>query len=192
MMTKRAVILLVSLGVFVVDSVRRALLRVVGSGYDGTWVILQYHGISPEQRRRFARQMDTLCRIGVPIRADSTAPLSSSRLHISVTVDDGLLSFAQNALPELEKRHIPVALFVAAEKLGMVPSWEAYSDQEIPTERMLTGEELKGLSGRVLIGSHSATHAMLPALTESEAKREIAGSRSQLEELLGGEVTLFS
>jgi len=191
-MIKRVALLLISCGVFFLDFAERVFLRLIGKRTAGTCVVLLYHGIPAEQRVRFARQMDILCRIATPLRADNTASLAESQHYVAVTFDDGLTSLAENALPELEKRNIPATLFVVAERLGTVPAWKSYSREGLPTEKMLTGEQLQRLSGRVLIGSHSCTHPMLTELEEAEAKREIADSQRHLEALAGYHVTMFS
>ena len=73
--------------------------------------------------------MDLVRRFATPVGADSQTPLAASEHHVAVTFDDGLCSFAENALPELEKRNIPAALFVVADKLGTVPAWTSFSEE---------------------------------------------------------------
>jgi peptidoglycan/xylan/chitin deacetylase (PgdA/CDA1 family) len=189
---KRVVILLISCGLFLLDFARRVFLRLIGKRTPGTCVVLAYHGLPDEQRARFARQMDILRSIATPIRADNTDALAESKHHVAVTFDDGLTSFAQNALPELEKRDIPVLLFVVTDRLGTVPAWTTYSRKGLPKEKMLAGEELQRLSGKVLIGSHGCTHPMLTELDGAGARHEIADSRRHLEALVGCHVTMFS
>jgi peptidoglycan/xylan/chitin deacetylase (PgdA/CDA1 family) len=136
--------------------------------------------------------MDLLVRLTTPVLADRREPLSSLRNHVAVTFDDGLTSFSENAWPELEKRGIPAVLFVVAEKVGTIPAWTNYTAGLMPTESMLTTEQLRLLSDRVLVGSHSCTHRMLTRLTLDDARREIERSRCLLQEMLGRNVTLFS
>jgi peptidoglycan/xylan/chitin deacetylase (PgdA/CDA1 family) len=164
----------------------------MGKRAPGTCVVLMYHAIPANQRERFARQMDLVRRFATPLRADSQVLLEASRNYIALTFDDGLSSFAENALPELEKRDIPVALFVVAGKPGTIPAWASYSSDAIPMERMLSEEQLRNLSRKVLVGSHSFTHSMLTKLDSAEARYEIQESRRKLESILGHKVTLFS
>ena len=57
----------------------------------------------------------------------------------------------------------------------------------------MTAEQLQKLpSDLVAIGSHTMTHPCLPVLSEDDAKRELAGSRKNLEKILRREVRLFS
>lgn len=191
-MIKRVVKLLISCVVFLVDFAQRVFLHLIGKRTAGTCVVLRYHGIPAEQRAGFARQMDMLCGVATAIRADTTDSLAESQHHVAVTFDDGLASFAENALPELEKRNIPAIVFAVSGRLGSVPAWTSYSRDELPKERMLTGQQLQRLTGKVLIGSHTMTHPMMTTLDEAEAKREIADSRRHLEALLECQVTTFS
>ncbi len=189
---KRLFVLSLSLVLFLFDQARRSWGRLVGKPAPGTCVVLEYHSVLTEHREKFARQMDILRHMATPVRADLREKLAPSRRHVAVTFDDGLVSFAENALPELDKRGIPAAVFVATDRLGIVPNWTNYSPGARPTERMLSAEELRRLPGTVLIGSHGATHEKLTKLSEPEARREIEGSRRQLEDILGREVRLFS
>ena len=62
------------------------------------------------------------------------------------------------------------------------------------THRWMNAEELRALSAKagVDVGAHTLTHPMLASLPAKEQRREIDGSRKQLERLLGTPVTLFS
>ena len=197
---KRLFVFCFSCAFFLCSQIRRLYPRMIGRREPGTCVVLQYHAIPVEQRTKFARQMEVVQRYATPVSADSMARLAMSRHHVAVTFDDGLTSFVENALPELEKRNIPAVVFVVVGRLGSVPAWARYFSDSAWTsgpsiasaERMLTAEQLRELDGRVTIGSHSLTHQMLPELDQAEAMREIEGSRQQLEAILGNRVTLFS
>ena len=59
--------------------------------------------------------------------------------------------------------------------------------------RFLTPGELRELADQgVEVGCHGATHSHLPGLNERRLAREVAGAKTRLEEILGGEVNLFS
>ncbi len=197
---KRIFVLGISCLWFLGSQLRRTCLRLVGRRASGTCVVLQYHAVPVEQRDNFARQMDILLRCATPIRADSCVPLTASQNHVAVTFDDGLTSFLENALPEIERRGIPASVFVVVGKLGTVPGWTRYSSDTAwtsvpsvaPNESMLTAEQVRELGGKVLIGSHGLAHRRLTELDEAGVLEEIEESCRQLESITGRKVTLFS
>ena len=186
---KRLLVLGLSCLWFLGSQLKRLCLRLVGGRVSGTCVVLQYHAIPVEQRENFARQMDIVLRCATPVRADSRVPLAMSQNHVAITFDDGLTSFLENALPELERRDIPAAVFVVVGKLGTVPAWTRYSSDaawtSVPSvaskERMLTAEQVRELGERVLIGSHGLAHRKLTELDEAGMFEEIEGSCRQLD-----------
>ncbi len=188
-------IIVVSLGVFVVDRLRRALHALLGRQTPATAVVLHYHSITKEKRAAFARQMDTLIRSSKPLRADAAMPHNPGVHYVSVTFDDGYRNIVENALPELQRRGIPATLFIVPGALGVTPNWQDRSGgtDNAMKEPISTAEQLRTLpSDLVQIGSHTLTHPMLPQLPEREARAELSKSRTMLEEITGREVTLFS
>jgi peptidoglycan/xylan/chitin deacetylase (PgdA/CDA1 family) len=136
--------------------------------------------------------MDVLRRLAVPIPADVGTSLEAGRRYVAVTFDDGLTSFLDTAWPELERCQIPAAIFVVAGKLGTVPGWVNYSHGLMPTEAMLSVEQLRHLSPTVIVGSHSMSHRMLTDVSADESMLEIAESRCTLERLLERRINVFS
>jgi len=164
-----------------------------GRTIPGSAVILYYHGIRPEERRRFADQMDTLLKYARPVEADFSSSVPDGSRLVAVTFDDGFLSFLEIAVPELEKRKIPTTLFMIAGKLGCYPEWPEYVPDPSFAEPLMTTDQLRLLPPElVTIGSHTLTHPMMTHLNESEARRELVESRDQLENILGRRVTLLS
>ena len=64
----------------------------------------------------------------------------------------------------------------------------------LPTDLMLSRSQLHALaqSPVATIGGHTRTHPILAAITAAEAKREIEGGRSDLQDWLQQEITLFT
>jgi peptidoglycan/xylan/chitin deacetylase (PgdA/CDA1 family) len=79
---------------------------------------IYYHQVRRDERDRFAWQMDHLLRWVKSVRAGDLNPNGEELRRIAVTADDGWLSFVENALPELEKRNIPLTLFIVSHRLG--------------------------------------------------------------------------
>jgi len=189
----RCVKLSISLVWFAAYSAGRMFRRAMGQPVRGTAVLLYYHGIRPQHRASFARQMDTLLRWARPIHADSRTVLGNDLRFAGVTFDDGLQSFADSALPELEKRKIPATLFVIADQLGSFPDWPGFIPDPEFRERLLTADQLRRLPTELVrIGSHTLSHPTLTRLDEAEARRELRESRVQLEKELDRKIELFS
>jgi peptidoglycan/xylan/chitin deacetylase (PgdA/CDA1 family) len=160
---------------------------------DGTCVVVHYHSVAPEERKRFARQMDILLLHAKPLPAESHEPLQAGRHHVVVTFDDGFVSAIENAIPELAKRKIPMAFFIPAGLLGVSPQWSGYGSTSGSDEVIATAERLSQLpSDLITIGSHTMTHAWLPPLSDDEAKFQILESRVKLEQLFNRDIKLFS
>jgi peptidoglycan/xylan/chitin deacetylase (PgdA/CDA1 family) len=183
-MVKRTVKLLVSAIVFLCDQVRDLGLHLLRKRRTQC-VILLYHDIPDHQRAAFARQMDILFRMATPVADLATATARTHRREVMVTFDDGFASFAENALPEMEKRGIMPTLFAVSGKLGCRADWACNSHDELPKKNLLTAEELRQLSGRVIFASQTITHPMLTELPADDVRREVEGSRRELENLLG-------
>jgi peptidoglycan/xylan/chitin deacetylase (PgdA/CDA1 family) len=137
--------------------------------------------------------MNLLLRWSEPIPASYSQPLESGKRYAAVTFDDGFLTVAQNALPELEKRGIPSTIFIITDFLGKTPPWAAQYSEGDKLDHILTLEELvKMPSELVTIGSHTVTHPDLTTLDPNQALDELLESRRRLENWLGREVRLFS
>jgi len=190
---KRIAIVAISLGVFTIDWFLRAIRSLTGRKTSAAPIFLAYHSVSSENRGAFARQMDKLARHSQS-RDGAVAQTSNGR-HACVTFDDGFQNIVENALPELKQRGIPATVFVVSGVLGATPNWTDYSGGSDPemAEPLLTAEQLRNLpSDLVEIGSHTVTHSLLPAVSEEQARTELAASRTRLEEITGKKVKLFS
>ena len=183
-MLKRTVKLLISAGVFLYDQAGDLCLRVLEMKRTQC-VILLYHDIPDHQRAGFARQMDILCSMSAPVADLTSATVGTHRREVMVTFDDGFASFAENALPEMEKRGIIPTLFAVSGKLGCRADWACDPRDELPKKDLLTAEQLRKLSGKVMFGSQTITHPMLTEIPADDVRREVEGSRRELERMLG-------
>ena len=185
--------LLISLVFWVAASTWNQLGRLLGRKPKGTCTVLYYHAIPTSQRELFARQMDLLLRCAMPVRADLIEPVQAGSRSAVVTFDDGYVSVAENALPELEKRRIPATIFIVTRLLGQSPGWLGEKYAASKWEIAMTGEQLRALPRElVTFGSHTMTHPRLTQVSVEDATREIVESRRELESLTGERVTLFS
>jgi peptidoglycan/xylan/chitin deacetylase (PgdA/CDA1 family) len=148
--------------------------------------VLLYHSVAAHDRERFARQMDMLLSLATPVDIAKPNPEIIQGRQVAVTFDDGLQCFKKNALPELVKRRIPVALFIPSRCLGKRLS--VYDDETVMNQKDLLNLPVD----LVTIGSHSQTHTNLTMLDYDEARKEIGESKTDLETLFGREVSIFA
>ncbi len=157
-----------------------------------TAVVLYYHDVPAERRAAFGRQLDLLkrrMRIVDPLELSST----TSGAHVAITFDDGLVSFADNAVPELSARGIPSTVFVPSAFLSRPPSWVTDGRFDLDVERVMNEDRLRALPpDLVRVGSHTASHPDLTRLTSDELTRELRESRDTLEAILRRPVTTLS
>jgi len=190
---RRSAVLCVSAGHLVLRRLAELLSRLIGRPPVPQCVALYYHGLPASRRADFAWQMDELLRCASPLRAEAEGLPSDGGRFAMVTFDDGFRSFAEVALPELERRGIPAALFVPAGNLGRRPEWLAGSGHPDEAETVMDADGIRRLpEGLVTVGSHALTHARLSRLSEREARRELVESRERLEGILGRRVSLLS
>jgi peptidoglycan/xylan/chitin deacetylase (PgdA/CDA1 family) len=165
----------------------------MGKKSPGTCVILYYHTVTSEQRKRFAQQMDNLTRWVKPIAICVKEGLERDTHHVAVTFDDGFQCVIENALPELIQRKIPSTLFVPTGYFGQPATWDGISTHSDHRETVMTVDQLQKLpSDLISIGSHTITHSSLPRLTEEEIRRELYESRQKLESITGRDIKLLS
>jgi peptidoglycan/xylan/chitin deacetylase (PgdA/CDA1 family) len=162
--------------------------------------ILAYHRISRDRDElavhpsRFVEQMEIIASSGLRVidltelRQDSTIENENT---LALTFDDGYHDFLDYALPELHKRRWPATVFVVAGVADGTVRFRWYGSDRHPD--LLNWDEMRAIEkeGLVRFEPHSLTHKILPTLSEDEAWREIAGSKSAVEAALGRETSLF-
>jgi peptidoglycan/xylan/chitin deacetylase (PgdA/CDA1 family) len=183
----RIVKLGISLGVYALSAVDRFLSRLIGRAARSSCVVVYYHSVDAALRARFAKQMDQLLSYAKPIAANEATTLQPGTRHVAVTFDDGFKNFYECALPELVKRGIPATMFVITDVIGKTFGPAGY------VQEVMSLEQIRALpESLVTIGSHTLTHPLLPSINLDQAKREIALSRTKLEEQLHRRIVVFS
>ena len=184
----------ISLVYFAMRAIIRYSLRLAGRPSAQRLTILYYHGVSPEYRPGFARQMDTLHRRARILPASHRGELPSGRKCVAITFDDAFTSILENALPELARHSFHSTIFVPVGWIGRTPGWvmKAVVNPEL-TEVVKSSEQLNALSASLVsLGSHSITHPSMLEIDTTQARREIEDSRHRLAELSGREIREFS
>ena len=198
---KRDFKIAISLVYYALRAICRYSLRLAGRRSLQRLTILYYHGVSPEHRLSFARQMEALRRGARVLPASYRGELSPGKKCVAITFDDALISIGENALPELAKHAFHSTIFVPVGWIGRTPGWAMKeSEPELAavvnpelTEVVMSPRQLDALStSLVSLGSHSVTHPLMTGLDARSARREIEESRRQLAELSGRDIVDFS
>nr|MBC7245831.1 polysaccharide deacetylase family protein [Chloroflexota bacterium] len=101
---------------------------------------------------------------------------------IVLTFDDALHDFFDTALPVLHRYGFSATVFVPTGKVGQVSDWS----KTHPLRPLMGKEQLTQLVEMGFeLGSHTVTHAALPALTEQALMYELKESLAYLQRLTG-------
>lgn len=118
------------------------------------------------------------------LRAESAGERIDGPAPVVVTFDDGLRDFHSAAFPILDDLGLTATVFLSTDYLG---------GRFITGEECLTRGEVAELARRgVEFGSHTRSHPQLANLDDGAIARELADSRSTIENLIGRQVDLFS
>jgi peptidoglycan/xylan/chitin deacetylase (PgdA/CDA1 family) len=167
--------------------------------------ILMYHnlGVPPQGARlrnlyvrvgAFARQMFLLKLLGYKGLSMSAAmPYlrgeKQGRVAV-ITFDDGYVDTLEQALPILQKNGFSATCYVISQRTGQYNDWDAASLNV--RKSLMNDEQVRAWHAAGMeVGAHSRTHPRLTGCTDAELLDEIAGSKSDLEALLGQPVTQF-
>jgi peptidoglycan/xylan/chitin deacetylase (PgdA/CDA1 family) len=112
--------------------------------------------------------------------------------RVMFTFDDGLVSFACDALPRLLRVGFSATLFVVAGRIGGETDWRGWPP-DTPRERLLDAAALAEVAAAgVEIGGHAVSHVRLSTLGADAAAREVLDGRRRLEDLLSRPVRSFA
>jgi glycosyltransferase involved in cell wall biosynthesis len=167
--------------------------------------VLMYHGFTDSGERdryvipsrSFRRQMRILAALGR--KAISFEELARSlrkgvplpRRAVVITIDDGYRDNFELAFPILRRQRIPATIFLVSRKLGGSNDW---GDEGAVADRpILAAEQVEAMAAEgVGFGAHTRSHPRLPELGDDAVSEEIAGSKDDLEGLLGEAVETFA
>jgi glycosyltransferase involved in cell wall biosynthesis len=167
--------------------------------------VLMYHGfceshrersryvVSRRQLRRQLRWLKAMRYQVIPLEqlvdciAECELPPAKA---LAITIDDGYESSYSIALPLLARFGCPTTYFAVSQRLGQSNTW----DQEPPLagHPVMSPEQLQTVAATgMTVGAHTRTHADVSRL-DGRLAEEVAGSRRDLEGVLGRTVSLFS
>jgi peptidoglycan/xylan/chitin deacetylase (PgdA/CDA1 family) len=184
--------LLISMGCFAGDTIWRLFLKMIGKKPAARYVVLYYHDVPDAQRQMFARQMDMVLSLTVPLSTEDLPELIDGKHYSAITFDDGFENSLDNAVPELTIRNIPATFFVTVGFLNRKAEWWPTSAPQ-REHKIASSERWQQLPANLIkIGSHTVTHPHLAMVSEQEARAELYNSRVALEEILKRNIVSFS
>ena len=163
--------------------------------------VLMYHAFDEEElgdrfvisRRRFEAQMRVLSLLRyrvVPFEQVVEALHEGGELPrrtVAITIDDGYLDNLEIAVPILRRRHFPATIFLVSRRIGGRNDWaDGGGGSGVAGRTLMSAEQVHELQrAGIAFGAHTRTHPELPRLEDSALEDEAAGSRGDLEQLLG-------
>jgi peptidoglycan/xylan/chitin deacetylase (PgdA/CDA1 family) len=188
----QVVCLWVSACYFLVRALWKMLGKMTGLPAAGEGVVLCYHAIPPQHAADFSAQMEMLRRYCIPVAPNHTGTVPANKRFAAVTFDDGHKSVLENAIPVLIRYQIPCAIFFITELFGQPAPWAGLKGYD-PEDTYLREDDIAHLPNwLVIVGSHTATHPRLPRMAASHRLRELADSRTRLQQLTGQPIELFA
>jgi peptidoglycan/xylan/chitin deacetylase (PgdA/CDA1 family) len=175
---------------------RTAAWRLRGPAAPGGVRILFYHRIADDgdvlavSPRRFRAQMSLLAAEGYRVvDAVQAAALLGRDGIVGLCFDDGYRDVAEHALPILERHAFRASVFTITGAADGRTTLDWYARQP----PLLGRREIAALDrgSPFAFEAHTVTHPNLRALPEDAARREIAGSKAELEDWLGRAVAGF-
>lgn len=136
--------------------------------------------------RALGMESVSLARMQAGLRGETALP----KRPVVVTFDDGYESFWSLGMPRLRAYGTNATVFLVSGLIGGKNEWDlAKGDVE---ERLMSREQvLAAASEGIEFGAHTRRHADLGSIDLTEAEREIAGSKEDLESWIGRSVDYF-
>jgi peptidoglycan/xylan/chitin deacetylase (PgdA/CDA1 family) len=166
-------------------------------------VVLMYHRIGDahnEWERQycvspatFAAHMQRLAREGMrAVSIDDFVAWLKGRRELPeqsflLTFDDGFLGIHDHAAPVLRELGWPATVFLVTGLLGGRDEWCRLDNPSGETYPLLGPREIEALAADGFsFHSHTRSHPRLPTLNDAELIDQLAGSKADIERLLGG------
>lgn len=164
--------------------------KIKGNPHPGT-IVLCYHGITDDQRERFAHQMHMVAKRAISIKSLNNIPENDLQFpNICVTFDDAFANLISNVLPAINELQIPITIFITTKSIGSFPAWLNGTKHPDACEMVMTVPQIFALRENPLItfGSHTSSHPRLSQLQKENIREELRSSRNTLEGILSEKI----
>lgn len=109
---------------------------------------------------------------------------------VGITFDDGYRNNLEHALPVLQRHGFSATCYAVSRLTGADNAWDAH--QGVPSKPLMTADELQQwVKGGMEVGAHTRDHVDLTTLDIAAARDQIAGSKADLEAMVGAPVAHF-
>ncbi|MFC2160401.1 polysaccharide deacetylase family protein [Acidobacteriota bacterium] len=163
-----------------------------------------FHDILPEEKIRFQSHLLFLKKCTNVVSLDDffSGRLSTEKINVVITFDDGYKSWISVALPILLKLKLPATFFVSSGFVGLSKEKEA----EFLKSKMFLKLGPRKISGGLsfedvtrifnagfTIGGHTINHSILEKITDSvQLRYEIEEDKTRLEKIIGQSIDYFA
>jgi peptidoglycan/xylan/chitin deacetylase (PgdA/CDA1 family) len=163
-----------------------------------------FHDLPPEAIRNFEANVYFLKRSTNVVSLDDffAGRLSSDKINVVITFDDGYKSWITHAVPTLKKLRLPATFFVASGFVGLSKKDEAefmrsklrLAPDPLQSTAGLSVEDVRRLVDEgFAVGGHTLNHCNLTEVRDSSQLRyEIVDDKTRLENITGAKIEYFA
>lgn len=151
-------------------------------------IILCYHGITPNQRPNFLKQLKS---VKNKVVASKNIGMDTEHTQVCLTFDDAFANLLSNVIPATTEYHIPITIFIPTGSLGVYPSWLQGTEHADSHETIMSIEQLLSLKTNPFIsfGSHTVDHPRLSSLSAEKIREQVRRSRESISNLIHENIT---
>jgi peptidoglycan/xylan/chitin deacetylase (PgdA/CDA1 family) len=201
MLTRRQDLSVLSLYCLGLSRIRSLLIRLK---HQRVASFVTFHDLQPEALGYFEANLCFLKRSMNVVSLDDffAGRLSTDRINVVITFDDGYKSWITYAVPVLKRLNLPATFFISSGFVGLPKSEEAAFMQSkllLPSElgRKAGGLSLQDVRRLVdegfTVGGHTVNHYNLAELQDEDQLRyEISEDRVRLKRMTGAKIEYFS
>ena len=150
------------------------------------YLILMYHSVSNDRKGTYVISKKLFnSHLQIMLENFKISELSLKNIvnkGAAITFDDGFVDNLEIAAPILESNSIPFTVFISSDNM--------FNNSSLYLSKNAI-RDLASING-VTIGAHGKTHVPLTSCSDNDLENEIRGSKQDIEDIIGREVTCMS